>query len=431
MGEAFQADSYLRGLGESLLAREFPNLTGLVQATGALVAAELIDAAAAQEVLDGYDEALAIQSGASPTPMISARARRRALPVAVPQVGEERIINCEHVIDRDRWTLVLKQVRLSEEETSLVCELQTDNGAGDVVEDRTGRPRSELLEIPVTDDRGTATVAWFNLKPEAAQGAQRHLRSALAIDTAWIEIDSERCELHESRPDVTVTVTPPDHHGPALRHLWHQVAIHNQYGTPIDLGPAVNALLASGAISRENATELPAVQAMLSAVQQRAWSALPGEPVPSSPDDPLPGPWSQMLARRGQNDGPTGEILISTVLPPIDGISVAIRTVKSSPSGFDITVECKPALGCLTRHEWEVGERLAWWAADDLGNRYLGQTRQWVSHDHAGREDDSHATITFWPSLDPAAARLEIIPTAESTQAVLGVGLPWARPHHN
>ncbi len=417
MSVKFNAERYLRILGETALAHGEPDSTAtamsaLTGAAGALVAADTISSDAAQDILDGYEDALAMRSGSRrQTSLSSQRARRRASGGEVPRVGELRTITCDHLIERERWTLRLRRVYLEEEETSLRCEV---HAAADGL---TGPPSRGLVSIPVSDDRGTTAVLRF----PAGSGSwtrELELSQVLALDTAWLEIESERVHLEGTRPQVSVASEPVNEVSPALRHLRHQVAIHDHYGgAPIDLAPAVDALLASGAISDIEVPDLLSVHRMLSAIANGS--------VPVSAGGRFPGPWDQMVARYGRDVGPVGTILVSTVLPPIDGISVAIREIKSYPSGFDVQVQCKPSLGVLTGHSWEEGERLAWWAADDHGNRYLGSVRQWVSHDHAGREDDSHATITFWPALDPTASRLEIIPTAERTRAVLGVALSW------
>jgi hypothetical protein len=94
--------------------------------------------------------------------------------------------------------------------------------------------------------------------------------------------------------------------------------------------PAVDALV----------PDLLAVHTMLSAIQNGS--------VPTAAGGRLPGPWDQMVARYGRDLGPVGTILVSTVLPPIDGISVAIREIESCLIGFDVQVQCKPSLGVTT-----------------------------------------------------------------------------------
>jgi hypothetical protein len=64
---------------------------------------------------------------------------------------------------------------------------------------------------------------------------------------------------------------------------------------------------------------------------------------------------------------------------------------------------------------------LTWWAADDLGNHYLGEQSSWGSGD-----DWCGGAIGFWPALDPRAHRIDLMPTATTARAVIRVPLPWA-----
>jgi hypothetical protein len=63
---------------------------------------------------------------------------------------------------------------------------------------------------------------------------------------------------------------------------------------------------------------------------------------------------------------------------------------------------------------------VAWWAADDRGQHYLGQQGDW----HSG-PDRSGGQIEFWPALDPAARVLDIMPTTMAARAVVRVPLEW------
>ena len=278
------------------------------------------------------------------------------------------------------------------------------------------RPRPQPVEVTLVDDRGTRAVGSFGSASFEPASGHMGVRSALSIDTAWIEFDGHCCQLVDDRPPVTVRIEPARERDPAMLHLWRQVAIRSHFGgPPIDLRSAIEALLAAGTLSAEDAATVQAVHETLTAVDR-------GDPLPDG-HDRFPEPWRSVFDRYGHDDGPAVTILASTTVPPIDGISLALRRIESAPAEFVIAVECTPSLGLITRYDWDSAERLAWWATDDRANHYLGHPRAWVSHDHAGNGDDSHAQITFRPALDPAAQRLEIIPTAETTQAVLTIPL--------
>jgi hypothetical protein len=112
---------------------------------------------------------------------------------------------------------------------------------------------------------------------------------------------------------------------------------------------------------------------------------------------------------------------VSAVTPPIDGVSVALTTLESAPDGWMITAEVTPdvvahmAFAQAARHRG-----LAWWARDDRGNHYLGESRSW-----SGGGDLGAGEIAFWPTLDPQATELVVMPTAETKRAVIRLPLVW------
>jgi hypothetical protein len=107
--------------------------------------------------------------------------------------------------------------------------------------------------------------------------------------------------------------------------------------------------------------------------------------------------------------------------PPFDGVTVAVLAVRSADERFTADVEAVPAL----MHSHWAGDTVstplvAWWAADDRGQRYLGQQGEW----HSG-PDRSGGQIEFWPALDPAARMLDIMPATMAARAVIRVPLEW------
>jgi hypothetical protein len=132
-----------------------------------------------------------------------------------------------------------------------------------------------------------------------------------------------------------------------------------------------------------------------------------------------------MLARQGREDGPDGALVLAALTPVFDGFSVAVDSLESRPDGFVIDVETAPGLEGLGPYQPSLGSRqLAWWAADDRGNSYLGHVQDW-----RGGDDRSTGEIGFWPALHPKARRLRIMPTAETARAVISLALPWAEPN--
>ena len=113
--------------------------------------------------------------------------------------------------------------------------------------------------------------------------------------------------------------------------------------------------------------------------------------------------------------------MVGAATPRFDGMTVALLAVRSTAEEFTADVELTPGLP-----HWHAGlsrvdePMLVWWAADDRGGHYLGQPGGWHSApDRAGGQ------VEFWPVLDPAATRLDIMPTTLTQRAVIRVPLNW------
>ena len=117
--------------------------------------------------------------------------------------------------------------------------------------------------------------------------------------------------------------------------------------------------------------------------------------------------------------------MLGAVTPPFEGFSVAVLDLESDTRGFRVDVEVAPGVGQRMPFDWNVQPRqLAWWAKDDRGNYYLGLRGNW-----SYAEGYANGLIGFRPALDPRATRLELMPTAVTTRAVISFTLPWASEH--
>ena len=96
-----------------------------------------------------------------------------------------------------------------------------------------------------------------------------------------------------------------------------------------------------------------------------------------------------------------------------DGHRVAVLAIRSNSGGF--VVEAEVTLADNGRSILEDHE-LIWWARDDRGQSYLGT---WSG---PGRQSMS-GELKFFPSLDPEATRLDLMPSAPRVRAVITVGL--------
>ena len=131
-------------------------------------------------------------------------------------------------------------------------------------------------------------------------------------------------------------------------------------------------------------------------------------------------PWRSLFRRQGRQDGPEGTFALSAVTPEFDGFSVAISSLESRPEGFGIEVDVAPGIEGHGPGRGLGSRQLAWWAADERGNHHLGQLGSW-----SGGERYSSGQINFWPALRPKARQLSIMPTAETSRAVITVPLTW------
>ena len=65
-------------------------------------------------------------------------------------------------------------------------------------------------------------------------------------------------------------------------------------------------------------------------------------------------------------------------------------------------------------------QHLTWWAADNLGNYYLGEQGSWDPRGGRGRAQWALA------SSDPRASSIDLMPTATTARAVIRLPLPRA-----
>ena len=417
----FDAELYLRLAGERGILGEGgeqhgPEGTRLAAAARALVAVGAVDLDLAQTIVDEYGMAMALRSGGHyhrgmrPRHHVGGHGRRTAV------IKPRRIVPCFREIQQPSGTLQIRSVTLDDDGTSVAIRFVADRQ----------RPRPRALgghgafggggppQKTLTDDRGRTETADFSGGWSDHEWHGRFSTTApLARDTAWIEIDGERIELSDQLLAAEVSVELLPEQDPAFGHLWACVASGEEFHDP-DMEPAIEALVASGSVAahdpqvddvRAVAVELSNVYSMRGHGRRRR----------------LPEPWRSLIAGRGRTNGPTGIALANAVTPEFDGITVAVMSIDSSSEQFEAVVEVVPDYTHAMPFDADVDPmRLVWWAADDRGNHYLGRSGQWSSDGESGRGD-----IVFTPPLDPRATRLDVIPTARTSRAVIRIPLLW------
>jgi hypothetical protein len=418
----FDAELYLRLQGEEvLLAREHrsPWDTPLVKSASALVAVGAISATKAEEVIDDYAlaEALRTEQGLEYRGSFGPARRRRKRKIK--PLEPRRVVPCDDVIEDAQGTLEIRRVALAEHFTTIAVTWRPNATQG--------RPRRRgrmtLGGGPVSpphptvvDDQGTRSgTAFSGGGSELEWEGRLTTHRPLARDTAWIELDGTRVELAAHPAEWSVSVDELPEQPAAHAYLWRRLAIRNDVHELESLDPAIEALLAAGALEPDD----PVIDEV-----RTVWEALQGHPRMQSNGRArrqVPQPWRSLLSRQGREDGPEGTIALSAVTPEFDGFSVAVSSVESRPDGFQVEVEVTPGTEVREHFDWRVPPpRLAWWAEDDRGNHYLGHIQSW-----GGGEDHDSCDLQFRPPLHPRASKLRIMPTGEKSRAVITVPLPW------
>jgi hypothetical protein len=411
----FDAELYLRLLGEQLLVDREDQHRGarrpaIAEAAAALVAVAAIAPDRAERALDEYRLAATLRNDPRfrHAMMVASQQTTRGVP---KPLAPRRVVPCAQTIERPQAIVQVRYVSLSEEETAVAVTLYPHSSRPWL-----GAPPSMTL----TDDRGASEAARFSGSGSSSEGMNGRLTPArpLAPDTAWIELDGVRLELsgRVARFDASLERLPEQ--DPAARYLWQQLSEPSDFHAT-NIEPAIEALIAARAIAADDPL-LDDVRMVLEATQARGPYGAGGPPPGRGP---VPEPWLSLLARQGREDGPTGSIVLGAVTPVFDGFSVGVLEVQSDEYRFRADVEVAPGAAHRMPFDWGMRpHELAWWAKDDRGNHYLGRRGNW---NFSG--DYSTGLIEFQSALDPAATRLELMPSAETTRAVISFALPWGR----
>ena len=409
----FEAELYLRLAGERALLGSGAGWWngGIYAAANALWAVGVVERDLAQQVVDEYMFAVALREEGHAQHFV----RRRSFgthPGYTPRpLSQRRHVPCAARIALGADELYVRYVSLAQDNTRIGVTLRRRSSrrtAGHAFMHASGGPP----HIKLNDDRGNTTTAHFSGGGSDTEWeGQFTADQPLAADTAWVEIEGERVELVDRPLDVEVRVEPLEEADDALRHLWHAVASAGRFHrTGDDVAVAIDALVAAGRLDADD-PGLKDVRAVAAAIHEG------GRP-PRRQE--LSEPWKSLFARRRAN-GPAGRIAVGAVTPEFDGFSVALMSIDSTSEGFSAEVEQSGGRGGFSPFEVEVGAgRLVWWAADDRGNRYLGQMGSW-----SGSNGNAQGQIEFWPALDPEATRLSVMPTTEKSRCVIEFPLSW------
>jgi hypothetical protein len=389
----FDAERYLRLTGPG-------RNPAFAAAAAALVAVDAISIANAQALIDDHD----------PAPAFGQDHRD-------PVSSQLRVVPCERVIYQPGARLTIHYVAFTGHAMTLRVTLRLDEPFQRLPGDPNPVP-AWARQLNVTDSRGTTAVAEFyggGRIGESVWHGEYEVHPQLAAETEWIELLGERVELTARPAGIQTWREPLPAQDPAVRHVWERVATLNDFHDPhLALNATVAALVAAGALPAD-ALVIDDARAVLAVLR-------PDGARPVAPPRDLAGPWRSLLARWGHKGGPVCTIAVGATTPSFDGIAAAVTGLESRDEHFGITVELVPgARTGLPWHDLPEQQYLTWWAADDLGNYYLGEQGGW----NPG-ENRSWGNIGFWPALDNRATSIDLIPTATTARAVIRV--PCAPP---
>jgi hypothetical protein len=384
----FDAERYLRLTGP----RRGP---AFAAAAAALVAVDAIPIASAQALLDDHDPAPAF--GQDHRDLVS---------------SQLRVVPCERVFDQPGARLTIHYAAFAGHATTLRADLLLDEPFQRPSYGRNPVP-AWARRLNVSDSMGTTAVAEFyggGRIGDTVWRGQYEVHPQLAAEAEWIELLGERMELTAQSAGIRTWAEPLPAQDPAVRHVWERVATLNDFHDPhLALNATIAALVAAGALPVD-APVIDDAQAVLAVLRPGGANLVPR---PRG----LAEPWRSLLARWGQTGGPVRTIAVGAITPAFDGITAAVTGLESRDEHFGITVELVP--GARTGLPWSDlpdQRHLTWWAADDLGNYYLGEQGSW----NPG-ENRSWGDIGFWPALDSRATSIDLIPAATASRAVIRV----------
>ncbi|MGH3296195.1 MAG: hypothetical protein ACRDP7_30800, partial [Trebonia sp.] len=281
---------------------------------------------------------------------------------------------------------------------------------------RTPRARSwfpDLRDVTITDDQGsTFTLLVSGSHPQPGPDQRLWCELTCQVDTVpeggsrWLDVhgqDSSVTRLQPADP-VPVQVHGPDPAaaGPAeqeLRDLASWILLgHLTMGmrdTPELKRRCRNALVRTAELRQsglaDSASPLPDQLTRLctSLIRRR-------------PPSGLPSGWHSVLNAADHADGPRMHVDIGTALPPVDGISVRLDALASSPDSWDLYLQATPGWWTYST-DGQHKRSMSVSAEDDRGGLYISNFGG-----SSGRPGYEQVKLTFRPRLDPEASLLRL-----------------------
>lgn len=152
----------------------------------------------------------------------------------------------------------------------------------------------------------------------------------------------------------------------------------------------------------------------------------------------LPSSWSGMLDAARRADGPRQSLDIGAALPPIDGVTVQIDSLSSSPDSWRLYLRARPGWWNYSEEDHRRRSLVSVYAEDELGGTYVsefgGSTGLPARDEEFGgngsaRRGHEEFALRFVPRLDPLARALKLTCRGASQEVAIHLGLvPAAAP---
>ncbi|MGH3300545.1 MAG: hypothetical protein ACRDOK_02485 [Streptosporangiaceae bacterium] len=390
-------------------------------------AADLIDLADAESIVDGLESAMAARSRLETRgPGWAMRRRIRQQPVSHP-AGPVRAIPLGRAVSAPsedgpvHVTLLALVLATDWAEVTLTGRLA---GAPNGGPRQLHRNWSEPLSGSASDDRGVTYQAHF-----AGGWGKSRIDGALSFHPVpppgaqWLDVkvgesDPVRVQLAGSQPAPAELIE--DENASAIEHFIDSRA--ERLLSHLWLPGAGDGAAAPGALAalREIGAVSPASPALrrLAALLRRLGSDPPE--VGDVPSSDLPEPWASVLDCQDATDGPTGVSPLAVAFPEIDGTRCVLTGLRSEPDSASLQLVCWG----WTAPGWQgLPGETTWpsiWARDNAG-------RWHIAADDGGSFGGGHANVTLrlTPPVHPDATTLEIALIGKSARAVATVPLAW------
>jgi|GEM_PF-1025923 len=155
----------------------------------------------------------------------------------------------------------------------------------------------------------------------------------------------------------------------------------------------------------------------LAALAGRLGIGFPSAVRPLAQPAGLPDTWLSVLQHRGATDGPVRVAAAAAVLPEMDGARFAVAGLDSAADSATLRVV---AWGWQPSPLTNLLDRFSWWARDDRGRWHLARTDG--SRSGGGQVD---LFVELAPALHPDARSLELFVRGPTTQAAVTLPLRW------